>query len=491
MRRLRFLSRARLAAALSIGLAASASAQRPAPIQPLPYTRIELPNGLVAVLNEDHASPIVAVYVWYRFGSRDDKPGQIGSAHFCEHLMSEGSPNLAQQQKDFYRSIGGTSPRFAITIEDITQYYVMVPSHQLETALWVESDRMAAPLSFADSQHVAAIRPIIAQERMAGWENVPFGTATEVVMQALFGEGNPYRSSGTSPLADLPNLTAASLTEACKPYYAPNNAVIGLSGDFDTATARRWITKYFGSIPRGPTIHRTPVPAAVVAVNKRLVLEDSRVKQPVQLKFDWVGAAYKNPDRPALLALGASLSLSVFGSDGHFAANGVQPPMLGRLSKLLVQDRRLASFVIATNYDEQESGIFEITVMPRPGASLTTIETLVDSVVADLRVHPITAEEIARYNAYNGVLAATSLQPRYMRADTLSHDEVYAGDPTAYATQANAARQLTPADIARVVHEYLDKPHVVVSLVPAGRMDLIPKPELPYTNATPGAGVKP
>src|SRR3954466_14077690 len=99
----------------------SAFAQRPAPIRPLPVTRFVLPNGLTAILNEDHAAPIASVDVFYRIGHRDDVPGRIGIAHFCEHLMGEGSPNLNQPQSAFYRTtLGGTSTRSAITIEDVT-----------------------------------------------------------------------------------------------------------------------------------------------------------------------------------------------------------------------------------------------------------------------------------------------------------------------------------------------------------------------------------
>ena len=117
------------------GLAAQTTA---APIRPLSYVRFVLPNGLTAVLNEDHASPIAAIDVFYRIGKRDDPSGRAGIAHFCEHIMGEGSPNLGQPQSNFYRTLGGTSPHGAETTEDITHYNVIVPSHQLETVLWTE-----------------------------------------------------------------------------------------------------------------------------------------------------------------------------------------------------------------------------------------------------------------------------------------------------------------------------------------------------------------
>jgi len=277
-------------------------------------------------------------------------------------------------------------------------------------------------------------------------------------------------------VADLYGATADDLKQSCAPYYVPNNAVLSISGDFDAATTRAWITKYFGEIPRGSPAPRATVTRPVLSSEKRLVLEDSRAAQP-ELHVDWVGASYSSSDRLALNALGSALSLNRF----------------GRLSKLLVYDRRLAAAVTADNYDNEKSGVFEIVVLPRPGASMTTIETLVDSVLAGLTASPITAQELARFNNYNATAAVTGLQSHMMRADTLAHDEMFAGDPVAYAKQVNRARALTPADVQRAAAKYLTPGRVVMSLVPAGKLDLISKPDLPYTNVTPpsSAGAKP
>ena len=449
----------------------AAPGQTSSPVRPLAYTRFVLPNGLVAILNEDHASPLVAVDVWYHVGSKDDPPGRAGIAHLCEHVMSQGSPNVAQPEPAFYRSIGGTSPHWAETTEDVTEYYVVVPSNQLETVLWAESDRMAAPLSFADSQHIAQTRAVVAQERQQSTENVPFGVSRELTLAALFPAGHPYRTNPTPGAVALAEPTADEMRSVCGPYYVPNNAVIALSGDFDPANARRWIERYFQDIPRGKALTRAVVSKVAERSERRLVLEDARATQP-QLHLDWVGASYANPDRLPLLALADALSQSRF----------------GRLSRLLVHDRQLATTIIANNYDFEKSGVFEIRVFPRPGASMTLIEALVDSTLAALATTPITRQEIARFNAANAVRAATSLQVKFARADTLAHDEVFAGNPTAYANQAARARQLTPADVGRAAREYLTPSRVVMSLVPAGKLELASRPDLPYTNVTPRGG---
>ena len=481
MNRLRLLTptysrRARLvlaSAALAIGsltaAAATGHAQTPRqPLRALPYTRFELPNGLVAILSEDRTTPIVSVEIWYHVGSKNDAPTQPGVVHLCEHLMSQGSPHLNQPQPVFYRSIGGTSTHYAETTEDATEYFVTVPSNELETVLWAESDRMASPLSVADSQRIAGVGAVVAQERRQNVENIPFGTYREQTIGALYPGSHPYHLTPLSQSFDPSRTDAGVVRATCLPYYVPNNVVLAISGDFDPAKTRALIEKYFGPIPRGNPVPRPDLRAAPLSGERRLVLEDSRVTQP-QLHFDWRGASYASDDRMAVLALASALSF----------------PRFGRLSKLLVTDRQLATNVVIDNYDLENAGVFEVIVFPRPGASMTLIETLVDSTLNSLDASPVTGDEIARFNAFNQVAAVTGLQLQFARADTLAHDQTFGGDPTSYAKQANAALTLTPTDVQRALHKYLTPGRVVMSLVPAGKLDLISKPELPYRNVTP------
>lgn len=437
--------------------------------------------------------PLVAFDLYFKVGSRDDPAGRAGLAHYCEHLYGDGSPNLQQPISAFYRTLGGTSPNWATTTEDITHYFGILPANQLETILWVEGDRLARPFALADSAHVATTRPVMMQERLSRIENPPValgGAIFEIIANQLFPEGHPYFTSSTSPVPDMPKITASDVRETCAPYYVPRNAVLSLSGDFNSATAKKWIEKYFGAIPRGAEVKRKPVPPAHMGAEKRAVVEDFRAAVP-QLRISWIGASYADPDRIPLLAFASTLSLSRFAEDGHLQSVGVEPPTaLGRLSKVLVDDRHLANRVVANDYDLQHSGVFGITVYPRAGASLTTIETLVDSVIAAYAEKPVTKEELALFNAYNEVYLPTTLQPKFMHADTLAHDEIFAGDPLAWVEQAQAGRALTAADIERARKRFLVPARLVLSIVPAGKLDLIAKPEKPYINITPSYAVQ-
>jgi zinc protease len=274
-------------------------------------------------------------------------------------------------------------------------------------------------------------------------------------------------------MADLYAATIDDLGASCVPYYVPNNAVLSVSGDVAPSVARVLIQKYFASIPRGAPPQRPPAPPVRLPAEKRVVLEDSRANQP-RLQIDWPVVGFSDPDRLALRALASALSMN----------------RVGRLSKLLINDRQLATVVNVDYYDFEKAGVFELLVLPRPGASMTTIETLVDSVMAALPSSPLTPRELARFNNYNAVTAVASLQTRFARADTLAHGEVFAGDPIAYAKQVTAARALTAPEIQRAVERHLTPGRLVMSLVPAGKLDLISNPNLPFTNVTPPSAVR-
>jgi zinc protease len=454
---------------LLVGGFAGARAQQQ--VRPLAFTRFTLPNGMTAILNVDHAAPLVAVDLAYHVGTSDDPPDKRGLTHLCEHAIALGSPNVDQPFQAFYRSIGGTSTRWAETTDDLTKFYVLVPSNELETALWAESDRLAAPFTRLTTERLIGIRGVVGQERQQNVENATFGVSRDLTLAALFPAGHPYHLETAVAGGDLSTVTVADLRAACAPFYTPANATLSLSGDFDPQRARDWVNTYFATIPAGTPRARVQ-PAPVARQNeRRLVLEDRRATQP-QLHVDWIGAAYTSPDHAALMALASVLSANRF----------------GRLSRVLVDERQLAAGVSATHYDFENAGVFEISVLPRPGVALTAIEFLVDSVIAGLATSPPTAEELARFNAANVVTATTALQGKLARADTLAHDQIFAGDPAFYAAHANAARRLTPADVQRAAAAYLSSSRVVMSLVQAGQLGAISKPDLPFVNVTPSRG---
>lgn len=463
----------RFAAGVTLALCAAvarAQAQTTAAVRPLDYTRFVLGNGLVVLLNEDHSSPIVAVDVWYKLGAKNELPSQTGFAHLCEHLMGEGSPNVSVPERVLISSVGGRSTFWANTTEDITHFYYTLPRNALETALWMESDRMAAPLTRADSSHIRAVRETIRQERVQNRETPVFGLADPFTRAAMFAGG--YANDPLGRMSAIDAATADDVKQFCAPYYLTNNAVLSLSGDFTTASAKTLIERYFGGIARGDD----PPSAGQVDTSRlrgaaRLVLED-RNAHVATLRFAWPSVGYSVPDRLPLVALASLLSRD----------------RTGVLSKLLIEDRGLATRVVAKAFDFEKRGIFQIEIIPRTDASMTTIETLVDSVLSSFSAQSIRAAGLDAFKRMNAVQAMTSLQTRAARADTLAHGEIFAGDPAVYAKELAATAALTTSDVARVAKQYLGANRVVMSMVPAGRLDMVSKPELPYVLVSSPAG---
>jgi len=314
------------------------------------------------------------------------------------------------------------------------------------------------------SIRLAAAREVIRNERQSQIENIPFGSANALTLDVLYGHEHPYRG-GLGPMDDLNGATFSEMRQFCAPYYVPNNAVIAMSGDFDTKQARGMVERYFGSIPRGAAVNH-PRMQATIHGERRVVLEDRRGRGSA-LRIAWAGVGFAHPDKFALNALAAELQ-------GN-AASG--------LEKALVYDRQLATSVFVGHFDNENGGVFQIEAYPRGGTPLGAIEDVVDSVVRATREARPTDAQLRRFKNANAVAATVSLQGRLFRADTLAQGEGWANDPVAYAKQVSAAARVTPADVQQVAARYLTKNRLVLSMVPAGKLNLVSKPEKPYENA--------
>jgi zinc protease len=465
--------RALLAACLLYGGAAQAQGgarSSPSPDVPtLPLVRYTLPNGMTALLSEDHSAPVVALTVWYHVGSHNERPGRTGFAHLFEHMMFEGSQNIATgEHRRMIQALGGNFN--GSTTEDRTNYYEVLPSNQLETAIWMESDRMATLLTRVNQQRLDAEREIVKNERRLRVDNQPFGISDEVTLAALYPSTHPYSWPVIGSMADLSAASLEDVQNFFRTYYTPNNATIAIVGDIDVARTKAMLDRWFGPIPRGPDIQRPAVAPMTLPAEKRLVLEDTRARLP-QLQITWPTVSRHSPDRYALAALGGLLT----------------EDRTARLRKALVYDRQLATNVYAFNNDNEDAGWFVLGVLPRPNASLTEIEGVIDSVLAGVKNGPLSPEEVRRVGNYALVNTVTGLQFRLARAEDLAEGQVFEGDPLSYRTDLARRRAVTPADVQRVARQYLTVGRVVLSMVPAGKLDQVSKPSLPFTNVTPAA----
>src|ERR1019366_5975049 len=191
--------------------------------------RMTLPNGLEVILSPDHTIPQVAVDVWYHVGSKNEVPGRTGFAHMFEHVMFTGSGHAPYGVLDrLTEGVGGNNN--GSTTNDRTHYYENVPSNYLESALWLEADRMGFLLDKLDQAKFVAQRDIVQNERRQGIDNQPYGRLPEIIEAALYPDSNPYSWPVVGYMADLQHATVEDVKDFFRMYYAPSNATIAIVG---------------------------------------------------------------------------------------------------------------------------------------------------------------------------------------------------------------------------------------------------------------------
>src|SRR5688572_7977922 len=287
-----------LVLALSLMTAWPAAQQKPAPTKStqargasisIPFEHYTLPNGLQVILSRNQNTPTVAVNMWYHVGSKNEEKGRTGFAHLFEHVMFTGSGNVPYGVHDrLTTGVGGNNN--GTTDNDRTLYYETVPSNYLETALWLEADRMGFLLDALDIAKLNAQRDIVKNERRERIDNVPYGRVGEILSSALYPPGHPYSWSVIGSMADLSAASEEDVKSFFRLYYAPNNAILTIVGDFDPAQTKAWITRYFGDIPRGKPIQRPGIPAVTLESEKRLIFEDEVRIPRLHIMWPTVGA---------------------------------------------------------------------------------------------------------------------------------------------------------------------------------------------------------
>ena len=241
----------------------------------IPFESYALPNGLRVVLAPNNASPTVAVTVWYHVGSKNEAKGKTGFAHLFEHVMFTGSGHVPYGVHDrLTEGVGGSNN--GTTSRDRTTYFETVPSNYLETALWLESDRMGFLLDTLDIQKLNAQRDIVKNERRQRMDNQPYGLVDEIVSSTLYPATHPYSWDVIGSMADLTAASETDVKDFFRLYYAPRNAIVSIAGDFQPQQAKALVARYFSAFPRGPAIVRPAAPPVTRDRETRLVLRGPR-----------------------------------------------------------------------------------------------------------------------------------------------------------------------------------------------------------------------
>jgi zinc protease len=352
--------------------------------------------------------------------------------------------------------IGGSNN--GTTSNDRTLYFETVPSNYLESTLWLESDRMGFLLDTLDIAKLNAQRDVVKNERRQSTDNQPYGLADEILLAAMYPASNPYSWPVIGSMKDLSAASEEDVKNFFRLYYAPNDAFLSIVGDFDVAQAKAWILKYFGDIPKGKPITRPSIRPVSLDKETRLVFED-RVEVP-RLYIAWPTVGENSDDRFALAVL-----------DSITAG-----PRTTRLTKALVYDQQSAASVGTSQDTNEDAGEWRITITPRPGHSLTELETATDTLLEKLKAEGPTREEIERATAGQEFEFVSSLQSNLGKAMTLADGAGFHGSPAYFQTEYQKMLAVTPADVKRVANKYLTKGRVVLSIVPVGQRDQASKP---------------
>jgi predicted Zn-dependent peptidase len=441
---------------IALALAGAAFAQQPSSAIPkIKFSDTTLDNGLRVLISEDHYAPVYAICIAYKVGSRDEHAGRTGFAHLFEHMMFKGSENVGVGELDYliYNNGGNSN---GTTNTDRTSYYEVLPKNQLDLGLYLEADRMHGLVITAEN--LENQRQAVKEERRLRVDNVAYGQTSEKV-EALIYDNFAYHHPVVGSMDDLDAASVDDVKQFFKTYYAPNNAVLALVGDLNTAETLAKVKKYFGAIPR-----QTP-PKPVDLTEKPMEGERRATLQDPLARLPQIELAYRIPDAnsPDTRALGVAASILGGGGRGGRGGGGTS-----RLYNLLVDEKEIALNVSAGAERRGGPGIFRVTATLRPGKTPQEAEGLIEEEIAKLYAQPVSDKELQRARiamrrgAENRITALS-------RAQALADAAAVYNDPNRVNTETNEELAVTAADIQRAAKALLVKSNrVVVVTMPAG-----------------------
>ena len=404
-------------------------------LQPIQIEQYKLENGLRVVLNPDNSIPVVSIAVYYDVGSRNEREGRTGFAHLFEHMMFQGSENVGKTEHfQYIMKAGGTMN--GTTSSERTNYFETLPANQLPLGLWLESDRMrslAVTQENLDNQ-----REAVKEEKRLRYDNQPYGQVFDLLTRMVFQNfSNAHSTIGS--MEDLDEATVEDVQEFFRVYYAPNNAVLVLSGAFDAQTAKDLIEKYFGDIPAQPAPPPIDVNEPEKVVDDYQEYEDKLAPLPAFL-LGWKIPPRRTPEFNALYLAGKLLY------DGESS----------RLYQKLVKgDESVIQLFGFTDERRGPSGV-AIGAIPKPEKDLSQIREIIMREIRDLAKNGPTSEEMLKIQ--NQLINDTIRvrQSSLNRARELAEYTLYDNDPNIFNTELDEFLSITPEQIRAAADKYLN-----------------------------------
>ena len=442
-----------IAAVLTLLTAWPAAAAAPAALDPeslrIAHQRFTLPNGLTVLVHEDHATPIVAVNLWYHVGSGNEKRGRTGFAHLFEHFFFNGSENHPHGFREAMDDLGANN-RNGTTSTDRTNFFEDVPVGALERTLYLEADRMGFLAGNLSQEMLERERGVVSNEKRQG-ENQPYGRAFQRMVQAMYPASHPYSWPTIGSLEDLAAATLPDVKTWYQTYYGPNNCVLSLAGDITPEKARALVERYFGGIPPGPPLERYRAWTPRLERDLRDTMQD-RVPQ-TRIYRAWHAPRWGDAELAQL----------------ELAASALSGSKSARLDRRLVYDRQLATSVSAFVNDGEISSAVILVATLKPGVEVAVAEREIDAVLAELIARGPTASEIERARTLAFADMARGLERLGGfggRSDVLAESMTYGGDPHAYLERFRRLQSATPDSVRAAAKTWLTQPSYTLIVEP-------------------------
>ena len=400
------------------------------------FTEFTLDNGLHVILHKDSSNPIVAISIMYHVGSKNENPERTGMAHFFEHLLFEGSENIARGEFfNYIQNAGGINN--AYTSNDKTFYFELFPSNQLELGLWLESERLLH--AKVEKIGIETQREVVKEEKRLRVDNQPYGTMLEELMKRAY-EKHPYKWQVIGSMDHINNATEEEFMDFYKTFYVPNNAVLSIAGDINIEECRNLVNDYFAEIPRGKK--EIPRPK-IIEPKKELEIRDT-IYDDIQL--------------PAIIH---GFHIPAQGTDDFYAVDMLNKLLSNgassRLNKSLVEESQKAVYSAAFTFNLEDPGMTIAFAMANSEENPKDIENLMDLEYEKVKTDLISKNEFQKLiNQIENDFIQSNYR-MYDIAENLANYHTFYGNANLINTEIEKYLSVTREDILNAAKKYYNK----------------------------------